>query len=272
MTALHRFRPLPIRLAIGLALAASLGGGLWPPAAMAQQRQVSPRVVATPGDHIVAIVNQELVTAVELERRQQALRQSAARAGQPVPPPAQLRQQALDSLVEERVIVTHARDLGWRIDDAELDRAVQSVAAQNQMTLPQLRERLQAEGIDMARFRNNLRDQIAVERTREREVIDRIIVTDEDIDTALAQEQRAARDQAEINVAQILVAVPEGADAALVAERRARAGEVLDRLRAGEAFADLEILKLREYEADIAEGTGHLGRSALIGLVARRLR
>ena len=239
MTALHRFRPLPIRLTIGLVMATSLGGGLWSPDAMAQQRQVSPRVVATPGDHIVAIVNQELVTAVELERRQQALRQSAARAGQPAAPPAELRQRALDSLVEERVIVTYARDLGWRIDDAELDRAVQSVAAQNQMTLPQLRERLQAEGIEMTRFRNNLRDQIAVERTREREVIDRIVVTDEEIDAALAEERAATQDLAEINIAQILVAVPEGADPATLAERQARAEQVLARLRAGEAFADL---------------------------------
>lgn len=233
MTAPLRFRPLATACLTaamaGMACVAAL------PAA-AQGRVAAPRIVATPGDHIVAVVNQELVTAVELERRQAQLRQAAQRAGQPAPAPAELRREALDSLIEERVIVTHAREQGWRIDDGELDRAVQSVAAQNQLTLEQLRQRLQAEGMDMVRFRGNLRDQIAVERTREREVVDRIVVSDEDIDRALAAERDAARGNADLNIAQILVRVPDGADAAVVAERRAVADRALARVRAGEAF------------------------------------
>ncbi|GAB4035024.1 MAG: peptidylprolyl isomerase [Rubrivivax sp.] len=228
MTRAPIFRPL----ALALALAAS-------GAATAQVREVAPRVVTTPGDHIVAVVNQELVTAVELDRRQAQIRQQLLRAGQPVPPAAQLRQQALDSLVEERVIVTHARDQGWRIDETEIDRAVQSVAQQNQLTLEQLRQRLAVEGLDMTRFRASLRDQIAVERTREREVIARIVVNEDDIDRALEAEREAARANAEINIAQILVRVPDGADEATVAERRTRAEQALARAQAGEPFADL---------------------------------
>jgi peptidyl-prolyl cis-trans isomerase SurA len=215
-------------------LAATWLGGALPAAA---QRVAEPRVVATPGDHIVAVVNRELVTAVELDRRQALIRQSALRAGQPVPPADALEQQALDSLIEERVIVTHARDQGWRIDEAEIDRAVQSVAAQNQMTLEQLRERLQIEGLDLVRFRAQLRDQIALERTREREVIARIVVSEEDIDRAIAAEREAGRAGAEVNIAQILVTVPEGADAAVLAERRRRAEQALARVRGGEDFA-----------------------------------
>jgi peptidyl-prolyl cis-trans isomerase SurA len=215
-------------------LAATVLGGALPAAA---QRVAEPRVVATPGDHIVAVVNRELVTAVELDRRQALIRQSALRAGQPVPPAQTLEKQALDSLIEERVIVTHARDQGWRIDEAEIDRAVQSVAAQNQMTLEQLRERLQIEGLDLLRFRAQLRDQIALERTREREVIARIVVSEEDIDRAIAAEREAGRAGAEVNIAQILVAVPEGADGTALAERRLRAEQALARVRGGEDFA-----------------------------------
>jgi len=253
MTASQRFRPLALRLAT----AAALAGLAWTSGAAAQGRQEAPRAQTTPGDHIIAVVNQELVTAVELDRRQSALRQNAVRAGQPQPLPAELRRQALDSLIEERVIITHARDLGWRIDEGEIDRAVQSVAAQNQLSLEELRQRLQAEGLDMTRFRATLRDQIAVERTREREVIDRIVVTEEEIDRALEAEREAMRDQAEINIAQILVPVPEGADAAVLAERRARAAQALARVQAGEAFGDVA----REMSED-----ANRERGGLIGL------
>lgn len=230
-------RPRLRRLALAPAtvLAAALAVAFAAPA-LAQQRTPAPRTVATPGDHIVAVVNQELVTAVELERRQAMARQAALRAGQPVPPPAELRKLALDELIEERVIVTHARGLGWRIDEGEVDRAVQSVAQQNQLTIPQLVERLRIEGLDMARFRANLRDQIAVERTREREVIDRIVVNEDEIERALDAEREAARANAELNIAQILVGVPDGAAADVLAERRARAEQALARVRGGEAF------------------------------------
>ena len=124
-----------------------------------------------------------------------------------------MRQQALESLIEERVLITYARDSGMRVDDAEVDRAVQSVAAQNQLSLDQLRERLRIEGLDYTRFRASLRDQILIERVREREVGQRTRVPDAEIDKYLAERKAPAPAKAELNIAQILVTVPEGADA-----------------------------------------------------------
>ena len=89
------------------------------------------------------------------------------------------------------MLVTYARDSGMRVDEAELDRAVANVAAQNQLTLPQLRERLRREGIDYARFRNQVRDQMLVERVREREVQARIRITDAEIDAYLDKQRGA---------------------------------------------------------------------------------
>lgn len=217
-------------------LAASLG--LAPHAAHPQgaTARPAPAVERVRTDYIVAIVNRELVTAVELAQRVELLSAevrrragTAARSSE-----EELRQQALESLVEERVILTHARDSGGRVDDAELDRAVQAIAAQNQLTLDGLRERLASEGIDLPRFRANLRDQLLVERTREREVLARIRVTELEVDELL-QRERDSQDR-ELEIAQIFVPVPEDASTALIEERRQRAEAALARVRAGESF------------------------------------
>jgi len=134
-------------------------------------------------------------------------------------------------------MITTARESGMRVDDAEVDRAVLNIAQQNQITLPVLRERLVAEGIDYGRFRANLRDQIMIERLREREVYQRIRISDEEIDRLLTEQRAAAQVDAPTNIAQILVTVPEGADGATETARRARAEAALARVRGGEPFA-----------------------------------
>jgi len=192
---------------------------------------------AQTGDYIVAVVNQELVTASEVQQRLARIREEAARNRTPLPPAPALRKQVLDALVDERVLVTNARESGARVDEPELDRAVANVAQQNQMTMAQLRERLKQEGISYAKFRDNIRDQILVERVREREVVSRIRITDAEIDDLIEKRRKAAGIASEINVAQILVTVPEGAADAVVAERRARAEAALKRVQGGDDFA-----------------------------------
>lgn len=226
----------------GLALALALTA--WPALAQLQIRNAatsSPQVVVRgatySGDFIVAVVNSELVTAAELEQRVERVRAASARGGQRPAVTDQLRQEALDSLIEERVLLTYARDSGQRVDDAEVDRAVQIVAAQNKLTMAQLRERLAAEGLDMTRFRANLRDQILLERVREREVGQRTRITDADIDKYLQDRGAGGARDVELNIAQILVPLPDGADAEVVAQRQARADAALARVRGGEDFA-----------------------------------
>ena len=192
---------------------------------------------AQTADYIVAVVNQELVTAAEVQQRLARVRDEAARTGATLPPAASLRKQVLDTLIDERVLVTNARETGARIDEPEIDRAVANVAAQNQLTIAQLRERLRQEGVPFAKFRDNLRDQMMVERVREREVVSRIKVSDAEIDDLIAKRRAAAGLSAQVNIAQILAAVPEGAADGVVAERRSRAEAALARVRSGADFA-----------------------------------
>jgi len=190
-----------------------------------------------PGDHIAAVVNQELVTAYEVGQRMERARVEAQRNNQRLPPDAELRRQVLESLIEDRAMLSHARDSGVRVDEAEIDRAVASIATQNQLTMAQLRQQLARDGLDLARFRANVRDQIMIERVREREVAQRIRITDTEIDDFIQAQRGAAAGDVQYNIAQVLVTVPEGAGEAVVAERRARAEAALARVRGGEDFA-----------------------------------
>ena len=233
----RRLRSCGLVLAIGLGVAPAFAQ-LQIRGAANPTPQVVIRAPSYSGDYIVAVVNSELVTAAEVEQRIERMRMAGAARGGPLPPVTeQLRQQALDSLIEERALLTYARDSGMRVDDAEIDRAVQSIATQNKLTLPQLRERVAAEGMDYARFRTTLRDQILLERVREREVGQRTRVTDADIDRFLAERTGGGSRATELNIAQILVTVPDGADAETVAQRQARTEAALARVRGGEDFA-----------------------------------
>ena len=214
---------------------------------------------AQSGDYIVVVVNQELVTAGEVQQRIARARDEAERNRSTLPPPTALLQQVLDSLIDERVLVTNAREMSNRIDDVELDRAVGNVAVQNQLTLAQLKDRLKKEGIAFAKFRDNVRDQMMVERVREREVINRIRVSDAEIDALLLQKRQEAGANAEFDIAQILVTMPEGASIAVASERRQRALAALARVRGGEDFA--AVARELSEDANRAQG-GKIGLRA----------
>ncbi|MCU7370775.1 peptidylprolyl isomerase [Paucibacter sp. O1-1] len=244
MTDLQLFRFLPLACVLSATLVCSV--------AQAQSTGANLR----PGDHIAAVVNQDVVAASEVALRAERLREEARRRGE-TPDIEALRKQALEAMIEDRVIVTHARESGTRVDEPELDRVVANVATQNKLTMEQLRERLRAEGLDYRRFRENLRDQMMTERVREREVQGRISITDGEIDKFLEQRRQQAGGADQLNIAQILVAVPEGAAEALVAERRAKAEAALARVKAGEDFAKVA----REVSED-----GNKQRGGEIGL------
>ncbi len=241
-----RLIPHPWQL---LAMAAAIA--CWPFLAQAQR---APRS----GDHIVAVVNTESVTAIELEQKMARAKADAQQRGAAAAlADDKLREASLEALIEERVLLTYARESGTKIDEVELDRAVANIATQNQLSLDQLRERLRTDGLDYQRFRNNIRDQMMLERVREREVMSRIRISDTDVDEVIAAQRTDAVGDLELSLAQILVTVPDGATDAQVAQSRLRAEQALARVRSGENFAAVAS-ELSE-DANRAAG-GELGR------------
>ncbi|HEU4460396.1 MAG TPA: peptidylprolyl isomerase [Methylibium sp.] len=220
--------------------------------------QAPSRGAAQSADYIVAVVDRELVTNSEVEQRIAGARREAQQSGQPLPSAGELRRQVIDQLIEERAQLSAARDSGVRVDDPELDRAVANVAQQNRLTLPELRERLARERIDFARFRANLRDQILLERVREREVQNRIKISDADVDALIAS-RASGMAPPEFNVAQLLFALPESATPEQVEAKRQLAERALARARGGEDFTKL----VNELSEGAKEQGGALGLRAL---------
>jgi len=220
-------RLTPRAFACGLVLALA-----WS-AAPAQTR---PAGAPNMADYIVAVVNQELVTNAELQMRLSRIRDDAARNKMALPPEPELRKKVLDALIDERVQVTNARETGPKIDEGELDRARSNIAAQNQISVAQLRARLQQQGIPYTTFRNNLRDQMMAERVREHDVNARIHISNDEVEALLEERRAAAGNATQYNIAQILVTVPDGASAEVVAQRRARAEAAQARVTGGESF------------------------------------
>ena len=196
---------------------------------------------AASADFVVAVVNSEPVTNNEVRAAVQRVTAQLKASGQAVPPAEDIRQGVLERLISDRAQLQLAGDYGIRIDDAAVDLAEQNLARQNQLDLAGLRQRMAKEGLDSGQLRKQLRDQLTLTRLREREVDARVRISDQDVDRAMAEQQAANTDPfaQEINLAQLLVAVPEKADANLVKQLQAQAEALLVRIRAGEDFATL---------------------------------
>lgn len=186
-------------------------------------------------DRIVAVVNEEVITERELAARVDfALRQLRDQKA-PAPPREVLERQVLERLVNDRVQMQHAREIGMRVSDVELDRALARIAEQNKLTLPQLREVLARDNVPFDKFREDIRGEITISRLREREVAQKIVVTDSEVDTLIkAQQGESSRD--EFNLSHILVSVPENASPEQLQARRDRAEQALRQLREGADF------------------------------------
>ena len=210
-----------------------------------------------PADSIVAVVNSEPITQSEVRAAVQRASRDLAQQRIAAPPADELERRVLERLINERAQLQHARETGIRVDEAAIDQAEQGVARQNQIDVAELRMRVARDGFSVAQFRSQLRDQLTLSRLHERDVEGRLRITEADIDAALAEQQAGQTDPLvqDINLANLLVSVPENATTEQAAQRMLQAQKVLDRLRSGEDFAAL----VSELSAGDRANGGQLG-------------
>ncbi len=237
---------IPVRTVARAFFLLGLFGGALP--ALAQSPRLPQATAAVPAaadsrapralDRIVAVVNDEVVTASELELRLRIAEQQLRRQNIALPPREVLRRQVLERIVIDRAQVQAARETGVRVDDATVNATIGRIAEQNRMDLAAFRARIEADGVPFARFREDVREDIAMNRLREREVEARIQVSEAEVEAFLA-EQTAAAGAVEYNIAQILLRLPDNATPERIEQVRRQAEDLRAQAQAGADFARL---------------------------------
>lgn len=224
-------KPIPLR-AIAAIGTISLAFIVAAPDALAQV----PRARIAVLDRIVAVVNDEVITRRDLDDRLAVVTRQMKQQGTPVPPRDVLEKQVLERMISSQVQLQYAKETGLRVDDAQLEKAIARIAEENQISVAQMRNSLDKDGIGFNKFREEIRDEIIMVRLREREVDNKILITDSEVDNFLKTQQTQEGKADEFNLSHILVRVPEQASPEQLQERRARAEEALAQIKAGVDF------------------------------------
>ncbi len=204
-------------------------------AVQAQQASGAARVSLV--DRIVAVVGKEVVTMSELNDRIAATEREMRRQGTTAPARTALAPQVLERLILDRAQLQLARDAGISVEDGLLDRHLQRVAEGNAMTPADFRKAVETDGVNFEKFREEVRQQIVLARLREREVDERIQVSESEIDLYI--QENMADERAEYKLAHILVRVPEESSPERIEQARLRAEKARAELMAGGDFGAL---------------------------------
>lgn len=197
----------------------------------AAQRNVEPL------DHIVAVVNDDVITATELDSRVRFLSKRLEESNTRLPPTDVLERQVLEREILTRIELQIARRSGITITDPALNDSLSNIARRNNMNLEQFREILVRDGFDFEEFRENLRNEMTISQLRRREVFNRVSVTDREIEDYIALHGSPEQQNREYHLGHILIALPEAASADQIAEARHRAEGIVTELREGADFA-----------------------------------
>jgi peptidyl-prolyl cis-trans isomerase SurA len=193
-----------------------------------------------PVDHIVAVVNDDVITRNELSERVATVETQLKKQNILPPPPDALEKQVLERMIVDMLQTQFARETGVHVDDTQLDKALQRIAQDNKFdTLADFRAKLEQDGVNYKKFREEVRNELTFSRLREREVDSKLVISDGEVDNYLAMQAKLAGKGDEFHLAHIMVLVPEQATADKIEASRKRAEEALAKLKAGTDFAQV---------------------------------
>lgn len=219
-------------------------------------------------DSIVAVVNDDVISRSELDRHiNHLLRQQREKGGE-IPPRAMIEKQVLELIINNQLQLQIAQRAGITVDDQLLNRAIQNIAQGNNLSPTEMRRAVEATGLDFAEFREQVRKEIIVSRLRNQEVVERINISDQEIDNFLAKEAGNLNGQSEYHLAQILIATPEGASPIQLKEAKRKADSLAVQLQNGGDFAQAAILHSKDRQALQGGDLGWMRANKLPSLLA----
>ena len=190
-------------------------------------------------DAVVAVVNDDVITRYELDDHLRTVVRQLQKQGTPLPAAEMLEKQILERMINDMLQMQFARENGVRVNDTQLDQAITRIAQQNDFpSSVEFRARLEADGVDFKKFREEIRGEIISTRLREREVESKLVISDGEVDNYLAS-KKAGSGGEEFHLAHILVVVPEQASAEKIQAARERAERALSQLKGGADFAQV---------------------------------
>ena len=218
-----------VRFLICIALALLAAG------VCAQPSSAPSKVVTV--DRVVAVVNDEALTQYEVDDARRVVQQQMKQQKVEPPAPDVLDKQVLERLITQRALLQQAKEEGVKIDDTQVERAIQRIAQENKLSADDFRKLLARENIPYAKYRDDIRNEMIVQRLRERDVDSKVQVTDAEVDQYLATLKAQNAGETEYRLAHILVLVPEQASSDQIENRRQRAEEALRAVKSGADFA-----------------------------------
>jgi peptidyl-prolyl cis-trans isomerase SurA len=191
-------------------------------------------------DSVVAVVNDDVITRHELDDRVREVVRQLQKQDTPLPAADVLEKQILERMINDILLAQYAKETGVRVDDVQLNQAITRIAQQNNFpSLAEFRAKLEADGVDFMKFREEIRGEIISTRLREREIESKLVISDGEVDNYLANKAKMGNAGEEFHLAHILVVVPEQASAEKIQAARERAEQALSQLKSGTDFAQV---------------------------------
>lgn len=186
-------------------------------------------------DRIIAVVDQSVITEREMLTRMEAVKAQMIKKGVDVPPDEVLQKQILERLIVDSLQLQLAAQTGIKVDDAQLDKTIERIAEQNNLTLPAFKKALEEDGTQFYKFREDIRNDIIIARLRERDVDNKVNISEAEIDNYLTTQEKDG-DLDEFNISQILVRLPEDSSPEDIQKARARTEQITKALAEGMSF------------------------------------